>query len=227
MFSYAAGERGGEEESRSLRLTLSEFLIFSDYPVADRALSTIVIDTYLEQALAIGRIGNQIALFVYLPDCFLCRAIILELKNKDGIGHIHHGVGPAYRTIFLHSHVGTHQVEDKVEDGLEIALALVAQTIGDAGKVGFQANHRPLNVCIIKLLQEIAHQTVVVQGYGRKVVGRKALEHAYLHLPVRIFQRITMQHRVVLFDGEVAALIEQRERRGHHFGRNVKVVHVT
>ena len=196
----------------SLWLTLSEFLVFSDYPVADCALRTIVIDTYLEQALAIGGIGNQIALFVYLPDCFLCRAIILELKNKDGIGHIHHGVGPAYRTIFLDPHVGAHQVEDEIEHGLEIALALVAQTIGDAGKVGLQASHRPLNVCIIKFFQEITHQTVVVQGYRRKIVGRKTFEHAYLHLPVRILQRITMQHRVVLFDGEVAALIEQRER---------------
>ena len=143
MFSYAAGEREGEEGSRSLRLTLSEFLVFSDYPVANRALSTIVVYPYLEQALAIGRIGNQIALFVYLPDRFLCRAIILELKNKDGIGHIHHGVGPANRTILLDPHVGTHQVEDEIEHGLEIALALVAQTIGDAGKVGLQATIAP------------------------------------------------------------------------------------
>ena len=145
----------GKGRSRSLRLTLSELLIFSDYPVADRALGTIVVYTYLEQALAIGGIGNQIALFVYLPDRFLCRAIIFELKNKNGIGHIHHGVGPAYRTILLDAHVGVHQVEDEIEHGLEIALALVAQTIGDAGKVGLQANHRPLNVCIIKLFQEI------------------------------------------------------------------------
>ena len=156
MFSHAAGEEG--RGGWSLQLFLSGFLgflIFSDYPVANRALGTIVIDTYLEQALAIGGIGNQIALFVYLPDRFLCRAIILELKNKDGIGHIHDGVGPAYRTILLDAHVGAHQVEDEIEHGLEIALALVAQTIGDAGKVGLQANHRPLNVCIIKLFQEI------------------------------------------------------------------------
>lgn len=119
------------------------FLIFLDYPVADRALNTIVIDPYLEQALAIGRIGNQIALFVYLPDRFLCRAIILELKNKDGIGHIHHGVGPADRTILLDPHVGAHQVEDEIEHGLEIALALVAQTIGDAGKEAFRRTIAP------------------------------------------------------------------------------------
>ena len=167
VFVCCRGEgRGGG--SRSLQLFLSDFLVFSDYPIADRALGTIVIYPYLEQALAIGRIGNQIALFVYLPNRFLCRAIILELKNKDGIGHIHHGVGPAYRTVLLDPHVGTHQVEDEIEHGLEIALALVAQTVGDAGKVGLQANHCPLNICVIKLFQEIAHQTVVVQGYGRR-----------------------------------------------------------
>ena len=142
VFVCCRGEgRGGG--SRSLQLFLSGFLVFSDYPIADRALGSIVVYPYLEQALAIGRIGNQIALFVYLPDRFLCRAIILELKNKDGIGHIHHGVGPANRTILLDPHVGTHQVEDKVEDGLKIALALVAQTIGDAGKEAFRRTIAP------------------------------------------------------------------------------------
>ena len=61
------------------------FLFFPDYPITDGSLSAIVINTNLKQTLAIGRIWNQIALFIYLPDSFLGRAIILQLENKHGI----------------------------------------------------------------------------------------------------------------------------------------------
>lgn len=58
---------------------------FPYLPITDGSLSAVVINTNLKQALAIGRIRNQIALFIYLPDSFLGRAIILQLENKHGI----------------------------------------------------------------------------------------------------------------------------------------------
>lgn len=60
-------------------------LTFPDYPLTYRSLITIVIHADFKQALAISRIRNQISLVIYLPDCILGRAIILQLENKHGI----------------------------------------------------------------------------------------------------------------------------------------------
>ena len=206
---------------------LYSFLFFPDYPITNRTLTTIEIYTYFKQALTICRIWNQISLFINLPDSFFGRTIILQFKNKHGIRHIHHGISPAYRTVLLYPHVGTHQVEDKIEHRLEIPFVLITQAVGDTGKIGLQAHHRSLNISIIELFQEITYQTVVIQRYWRKIVGRKTLEHPRLNLLVRIFQRIAMQYRIILLDGEVTALIEQRKCRGHQFGRNIKVIYIT
>ena len=63
--------------------------------------------------------------------------------------------------------MGTHQIEDKIENRLEITFTLVAQTVGDAGKISLQPHHRPLYICIIELFQKITHQTVIIQRYWR------------------------------------------------------------
>ena len=91
----SAGTPGGFNRGISLNFVL----FFPYFPIADGSLSAIIINANLKQTLAIGRIWNQIALFIYLPDCFLGRAIILQLEYKYGIRHIHHGISPAYRTI--------------------------------------------------------------------------------------------------------------------------------
>ena len=64
---------------------LSISLFFPYLPITYGSLSAVVINTNLKQALAIGRIRNQISLFIYLPGSFLGRAIILQLENKHGI----------------------------------------------------------------------------------------------------------------------------------------------
>ena len=41
----------------------------------------------------------------------------------------------------IYPHMGAHQVKDKIEHRLEIPFVLIAQTVGDAGKIRFQSNH--------------------------------------------------------------------------------------
>ena len=76
---------GGVHKMKVTNFFLSISLFFPYLPITDGSLSAVVINTNLKQALAIGSIRNQIALFIYLPDSFLGRAIILQLENKHGI----------------------------------------------------------------------------------------------------------------------------------------------
>ena len=138
------------------------FLSFLDNPIAYRALVAVVIDTYLEEALAISGIRYQITLFVYLLEGFLGRAIVLQLEDIHRIGHVHHSISPAYRTILFDPHVGSHKIEDEIEDCLEVTLVLIGQAIGDAGEISLQAYHCSLQVIIVELFEEITHQTAIV-----------------------------------------------------------------
>ena len=57
---------GGVHKMKVTNFFLSISLFFPYFPIADGTLSAVVIYANLKQALAIGRIWNQIALFEYL-----------------------------------------------------------------------------------------------------------------------------------------------------------------
>ena len=56
---------------------------------------------------------------------------------------------------------------------------------------------------------------------------RKTLLHTNLHLLVGILQGIALQHRIILLDGKVAALIEYRKCGGHLLWRHIEVIDIT
>lgn len=48
--------------------------------------------------------------------------------------------------------------------------------------------------------------------------------HSYAHFPVRITQLIALQQRIILLDGKITTLVEQRKRWSHLLWRNIKVI---
>ena len=136
-----------------------------------------------------------------------------------------HSVGSADSAVFLHLDVSPHEVEDKIEDGLEVALVFVGKAIGYAGEISLQARHCALEVFVVELLHKTYYEAIVVDRDGREIVGRQATKHAYLHFLVRIAQHVALRERTVFLYGEVATLIKQREGRRHLLGRHVEVVH--
>ena len=139
---------------------------------------------------------------------------------------MHHGVGTSYGAVLLNAHEGTHEIEDKVEHGLEVALRLVRQAVAYAGETSIGTVHCPVDVAVVEQFEEVANETVVVERHGREVVGRKTLDHSDFHLTVGVSQSVALHHWVVLLYREVAALVEQGQGRGHLLWRHVEVVNL-
>lgn len=64
-------------------------------------------------------------MLLYLSDNYSSLIIqSLQLEDIYCIGHVNHCISPAYSTILLYPHVGSHQIEDEIEYHLEVFLII-------------------------------------------------------------------------------------------------------
>ena len=95
------------------------------------------VDSYGYELAAVGSIGLGIALFFYLLEGSLGRAVELELDDIDVSWTLHHAVNAPFACLLLcHGAVECKHLDDEIEGVLEISLTLhrvllALQSVGD------------------------------------------------------------------------------------------------
>ena len=135
---------------------------------------------------------------------------------------MHHGICTTDGTLHLCLDVYVQKTEHQVEDGLEMFLRMVLQVVGNGGHIGAHVFQCSLHVVAIHRLAESQQKRIVVEMARIHVVRHQRIEHAVAHLCIGNAQSVFMEHWVVFLDGQVTALVEQRQCVGHFLRRTVE-----
>ena len=155
-----------------------------------------------------------IAFLPNLGQSFVCVAVQLEFHDVHVVLRLEHQVNPTATGVVFHLHIETHQLENDVENILVMHFTVARQLVRDVCKHSLQ----PFEEIIYFACHYFLHKALNLVGrltYAyRRIVGQQELEEALFHLAVGETQRIVLEHLVVALDGEVAALVDDRNRVG-------------
>ena len=81
--------------------------------ITHRHRVAVELDAYLHHLAAFGFVGERIVLAVDLVECFLCRAVHLQLENIGDIRHLQHNVDAALGALHLRAGIEIQHVKDE------------------------------------------------------------------------------------------------------------------
>lgn len=170
------------------------------------------VHAHLYQAFPVQRIGNEVAFLIYLLQGILGCAVQLELEHINDVFRLHHGIGTTAGTAHFHLHELPHQGKHHIEDGLVVALGIVAQLVGHTCEEHFQAFHEGRHITRTKLAYETGNMKSGLVIGDLRVERHQEVQEPVTDLVVGKLKRIEPEFLVVALDGEIATLVNHGQR---------------
>ena len=93
-------------------------------------------------------------------------------------------------------------------------LAVTGQFVGSIIKKGLQAAQETVHITLANLTHKALDFIRRLAHAHRRIVRKQETEKTLLHLPVRKTEGIVLKLRVIVLDGQVATLVNDRYRVG-------------
>ena len=107
-------------------------------------------------------IWEHVALLIYLRQCLLGTLVYLQLEDVDGVGHVHHGISPAYRTLHLRLNINIQETEHQIENGLIMLLTMILQIVWNRCQIGTHVLQCCLDIIAVNRLAEPQQEGIIV-----------------------------------------------------------------
>ena len=143
----------------------------------------------------------------------------LQFENIYRIRHVHHGISPADGTLHLCADIDIEEAEHQIEDGLIMLLAMILQIVWNCSQIGAHVFQSSLNIVSINRLAESQEKCIVVGTARIHIMRNLRIEQSIAYLLVWDAQRIFPKHRFIFLDGQVTALVKQRQGIRHFLRR--------
>ena len=161
---------------------------------------------------AVGGVFAGVVFLADLPEGSFGRAVELELKDVDVLRGFHHAVHAALALLLFGEHeVGADEAQQEVERVVEIAFllalaVLAAHGVGDAGEESGELVAECFSVASFEGNNRHSDPTFGLLLWLEIIVGQHGYKSS-LHFIVGEIQHEEFQIGIVVFNGEIAALI--------------------
>ena len=194
-------------------------------PIRDVAFRRVEVDAHLRDWLASQGESLRIVLEVDLVHCHICTLVEFQFYNEEAGGRHHHHVDSASRRMHLYIHrIFRYEREDDVEHLLEVSLRVGLVAIRYRAKESLEQVQGTVHVVLYQALCHAASRVGGIERVRGDVRRNESLGQAYLHLLVWNVEGVVIEVLVIVLDGDIAALIEERHDGGHFFCRGIKLI---
>ena len=169
-----------------------------------------------------GEAGG-VVLEVDLPHGGLGGTVELQLEEIQLLRRAQHHVHTTRGGAHLHVDVTAQQGEDDVEQLLVMSFVVRVVALGDGQQVGLEQAQHTVEVVLAQRHVHLGHGGVALVRVHLHVVGQQALHEADADFGVGDVEHVELAYFIVVLDGEVAALVEQRDDGLHVLRGRVEV----
>ena len=167
-------------------------------------------------------IRQHVALFVYLCQSFLGTLVNLQFEDVYGVLHVHHGISSTDGTLHLRADIDVEETKHQIEYGLIVLLAMVLQIVWDRSHIGAHVFQCCFDIIAVNRLAKSQEEGVVIGTARVHIVRYQRIEQTITDLLVWDAQSVFAKHRIILLDGQITALIKQRQGVCHFLCRLVE-----
>ena len=205
---------------------MSELLLVEDVavlvggtPMDDVACLGGYADATFGETAAISLVGDGIALAVDLGEGGIDGVVDLEFEDEYVVLGLDDDVGTAEDAPDLGIDDGVEHGEGHVEEEFveRFAAFLVVpfltgdDVVGYLGDIGAEGDEGVGDVAVKQGVRHAEYQGVTIGGGAAEYAGHQSAHHAVAHFEVGKVQGVCVFPGIVAVDGEIAALIEQRQ----------------
>ncbi len=192
--------------------SLCRIIDLNDLPAVDAAVCGGEVHTDSEHSSRVVGERAGVAFLFDLREGFVRGGVGLDLDDVDVVLGLDEDVDAAVGGRALCLDIFPHQLDDDVHRVLEVFLAVALDLVVCPGEEGVQTGHEALWVAGFDIHRHEGYEGVGGVALDRGVVSQQEVKEAVLHLHVRESERVKVEAWVEAFDGEVAALVKERDR---------------
>lgn len=167
-----------------------------------------------EDLPAVGEEGPVVAFLVDLVQGVVGILVTLELQDIDEFVCLDEGVDASVGGVALDLYLLAHQLEHHVHRVLEVELVIAHDLVVHVGEERREAAHQHLHVAGLDVFDELVDGQAGFAADDRGVIVAEGVQEAVFHFFVGIHQRVAVDGRIVIPDGQVAGLEQEGDDIG-------------
>ena len=154
----------------------------------------------------------SISLIMNLLESLFSRTVQLELEHIYILRSLNNGISSSLRTMNFGLRELPHQLEYQIDHNLIMAFGLIIQFIREIGKESLEAMHESIRISVFQFPNELTDVETLLVICNGSIERNQEIQKSIADLIVRISQLIYFESVIILLDGQITTLINQRNR---------------